>query len=70
MTGGTGKDQLIFTDASHIGTAAGVRDRITDFTSRTDRIDLRTMDADSTVTGNQNFELSNDFQAGEAGASL
>jgi YVTN family beta-propeller protein len=67
MTGGKGKDQFIFTDASFIGTAAGSRDRITDFTSRTDRIDLRTIDADSTTTGNQNFELSNDFQAGDAG---
>jgi hypothetical protein len=67
MTGGTGKDKFIFTNAGHIGTAEGARDKITDFTSRTDRIDLRRMDADSTVTGNQNFELSDNFEAGKAG---
>lgn len=60
MTGGAGADRFRYWgDAArgyHSGVGAGRRDRITDFT-RGDKIDLKLVDANATVAGNQDFAL-------------
>ena len=40
LTGGSGKDEFVWTNASHSGTASGARDVIADFVSGTDKIVL------------------------------
>jgi Ca2+-binding RTX toxin-like protein len=47
LTGGTGNDRFVFRDLS--------TDRITDFTSGQDTIDLKGIDANSALTGDQSF---------------
>lgn len=47
LTGGTGNDHFIFRDLS--------TDRVTDFTSGQDVLDLESIDANSSLTGNQAF---------------
>ena len=47
LTGGTGNDHFIFHDLS--------TDRVTDFTSGQDILDLKALDANSFLTGNQAF---------------
>lgn len=54
MTGGTGADKFLF-EANDIGTTTAYYDRITDFESGVDEIDLSKIDADTTVAGNQVF---------------
>jgi ELWxxDGT repeat protein len=53
LTGGTGADTFRFTSTSH--SAPGAGDRITDFVSGTDRIDLSAIDANTLLSGNQAF---------------
>lgn len=67
MTGRAGKDQFIFTNTEHIGTMENQRDVITDFVSGTDIINLKAIDANVSLRGNQAFVLSNTFQSGVAG---
>jgi Ca2+-binding RTX toxin-like protein len=62
MTGGTERDTFVFSQASHIGTASGPHDTITDFVSGLDLIDLFTIDANTLVAGNQAFR----YMAGAA----
>ena len=57
LLGGAGNDVFDFDLVSEIGTAAGARDLILDFTSGQDRIDLSTIDANSVTIGNQAFTL-------------
>ncbi|HEX8526092.1 M10 family metallopeptidase C-terminal domain-containing protein, partial [Allosphingosinicella sp.] len=53
LTGGTGADTFRFTSTSH--SAPGAGDRITDFVSGTDKIDLSQIDANTLLSGNQAF---------------
>ena len=55
LTGGIGVDQFVY--AVLVDSAVGVngRDQILDFESGIDKINLNAMDANLTVTGNQNF---------------
>jgi len=55
MTGGQGRDTFLCVAATHIGTLAGNRDRIADFTARADLIDLTVVDANSNVASDQAF---------------
>ncbi|MET3899018.1 Ca2+-binding RTX toxin-like protein [Devosia sp. UYZn731] len=55
MTGNTGNDTFVFGNAAEIGSRAGARDVITDFTQGQDKIDLSAIDANSKLTGNQDF---------------
>ncbi len=66
LTGAAGRDRFVFGDAKPLAQAASVRDIVTDFVRGTDRIDLRTIDADSTKAGNQSFKLVTAFD-GKAG---
>jgi Ca2+-binding RTX toxin-like protein len=54
LRGGGGKDTFLYLSASDAGKGAR-RDRILDFVAGSDRIDLSSLDADSTVIGNQRF---------------
>ncbi len=68
LTGGLGKDTFIFNSKNEIGKGA-IRELITDFTHKQkDKIDLRGIDANSKLAGNQAFTYlaSNAFD-GEAG---
>ncbi len=70
MTGGAGYDTFKFNAPGEIGRATGDRDIIVDFTRGQDKIDLSAIDADTTVSGNQAFDLlpANDaFFSGTAG---
>jgi Ca2+-binding RTX toxin-like protein len=53
LTGGAGADTFQY--RSHSDSAIGAGDRITDFVSGTDRIDLSFIDADAGAAGNQAF---------------
>jgi Ca2+-binding RTX toxin-like protein len=53
LTGGTGVDKFIFLPGD-VGTGSAA-DRITDFVSGTDRIDLSGLDANSSLSGDQAF---------------
>ena len=55
MTGGLGKDIFDFNAISETTKVATTRDFITDFTHLTDRIDLKTIDANSKVSLDQAF---------------
>jgi Ca2+-binding RTX toxin-like protein len=55
LTGGAGKDFFDFNKVGDIGTAASIRDVITDFTQRVDKIDLSTIDANILKEGDQKF---------------
>ncbi len=55
MTGNAGLDDFDFNALNEMGKTASTRDRITDFTHLQDDIDLRTIDAKTTVGGNQAF---------------
>ncbi len=67
MTGGNGKDQFIFTKVEHIGKLSGQRDVITDFVSGTDIVNLKAIDANTNLRGDQSFVFSNRFDVGAAG---
>jgi serralysin len=53
LTGGAGADVFVFTLASD--TERHKSDKILDFETRVDKIDLTAIDADTTVAGNQAF---------------
>ncbi len=53
LTGGAGADRFVFKQASAVDGGIGVRDRITDFSSGEDKINLSRIDADSGREGNQ-----------------
>ncbi|RYG87095.1 MAG: hypothetical protein EON59_08375 [Alphaproteobacteria bacterium] len=55
LTGGTGNDTFAFASAAEIGDRPGARDVITDFTTGQDKIDLSAIDANSTLSGGQDF---------------
>ena len=55
LTGGTEADVFDFDSAAETGRTAATRDIITDFESGIDKIDLATIDARTTVGGNQKF---------------
>ena len=57
MTGGAGADRFIFAAVSESTVATAGRDRITDFDrAEGDRIDLRSIDANSLASGDQAFQ--------------
>lgn len=56
LTGGLGNDTFDFNSTADSRTAAATRDVITDFTTG-DKIDLFTIDANTTVAGNQAFSF-------------
>lgn len=64
MTGGAGRDRFVFAHAKTMSPA--IKDVVTDFISRTDKIDLKKIDADTTKSGNQSFKLVTNFE-GKAG---
>ncbi|MBX7539723.1 calcium-binding protein [Qipengyuania sphaerica] len=56
MTGGAGADSFIFMDAAELGTRLAIADIITDFSqSDGDRMNLRNVDANINLEGDQNF---------------
>ena len=55
MTGGAGADVFAFQNADFIGTSATTRDRITDFTHSTDKIDLSAFMAGASFIGGAAF---------------
>ena len=57
MFGGQGRDTFVFRSPAEIGTASGARDRIIDFVSGEDVIQLSAIDANETVGGNQVFDF-------------
>ncbi len=69
LTGGAAADTFVFLAVSD--SAVGASDRITDFNRLEDRIDLRTIDADSNTAGDQAFHFVSAFSrtAGEAVAT-
>ncbi len=56
LTGGAGRDLFVYSKAGHSGVDSR-RDRITDFVSGVDRLDLRRIDADTRKTGQQRFRF-------------
>ena len=57
LTGGANKDVFDFNSVLESGKTANTRDVITDFKHLIDDIDIRTIDANSAVAGNQNFNF-------------
>lgn len=57
MLGGTGDDVFVFTDTSDSARTVDAADVIVDFVHGADRINLSSIDADTTVTGNGKFTL-------------
>jgi Ca2+-binding RTX toxin-like protein len=55
LTGGGGADSFVYETISQSGLGVTRADRITDFLSGTDRIDLSAIDADAVLAGNQAF---------------
>ncbi|WDR06243.1 M10 family metallopeptidase C-terminal domain-containing protein [Devosia rhodophyticola] len=55
MTGGSGSDIFQFKSLSDMGSTSRSRDVIRDFEHGQDKIDLSALDANSTVSGNQEF---------------
>lgn len=55
MTGGAGNDIFLFKAVSEMGRTTSTRDVITDFTSGQDKIDLAAIDANTKLSGNQDF---------------
>ena len=64
LYGGTGADDFVFNDGE-TGNLASTRDVIYDFSTRSDDLDLRLIDANSRRAGDQNF----DFGGTRAGAN-
>jgi Ca2+-binding RTX toxin-like protein len=64
LVGNAGRDVFDFDLVSHSGTTNNTRDVITDFKHLEDRIDVSTIDAKTTVAGNQRFS----FLGGEGSA--
>lgn len=57
MSGSTGNDVFDFNKTADTGKTAALRDRITDFKHNQDDINLRDIDANTKVGGNQNFKF-------------
>lgn len=57
MTGGSGADDFDFNSISETGMTGSTRDVITDFSSRSDDIDLSTIDANGSAAGNAAFKF-------------
>jgi serralysin len=55
LAGGSGADLFVF--KARVETASGAQDTIEDFVSGTDRIHLRTIDANTKLSGNQAFSF-------------
>jgi Ca2+-binding RTX toxin-like protein len=55
MTGGAGIDTFVFHDGDFGGATTSTADRIIDFTTGEDKIDLNTVDANTLVAGDQSF---------------
>jgi Ca2+-binding RTX toxin-like protein len=55
LRGGLGRDTYLYLGASDSGTAPGTSDRIVDFQSGSDKIDLSAIDANSNEDGDQAF---------------
>lgn len=55
LTGGSGADRFDFNSAAESGLSSTVRDVISDFVRGVDKIDLSTIDASTSVAGNQAF---------------
>ena len=55
LTGGAGKDVFDFNDLSEMGVTSSTWDVITDFKTRSDRIDLSSLDADTATVGDDVF---------------
>jgi len=66
LVGGAGADRFVYNDVSE--SRAGQADRILDFTSGVDLLDLGRIDADVNIAGNQGFVMVQAFtyKAGEA----
>lgn len=56
LTGGAGNDVFDFNTLAESGITNATRDTITDFTRGQDKIDLSTLDANTTVAGNDAFK--------------
>jgi Ca2+-binding RTX toxin-like protein len=57
LTGGTGQDVFVFRSVAEIGDRPGARDVVTDFKSGEDKLDLSGIDANTKLTGNQDFQF-------------
>ncbi|MDQ3246369.1 MAG: hypothetical protein M3Q52_05670 [Pseudomonadota bacterium] len=58
LTGGSGSDLFMFDDGDFAGTTASSADQITDFSrAERDRLDMRAVDANSGVSGDQAFSF-------------
>lgn len=57
LTGNQGADRFVFNNTAESATPSGQRDTITDFQRGLDLIDISTIDANTTVTGNQAFSF-------------
>jgi Ca2+-binding RTX toxin-like protein len=55
MTGGSSGDTFDFNDIAETGITGGTRDQIIDFVQGSDKIDLATIDANTSAGGNQAF---------------
>ena len=55
MTGGLGSDLFVFAATAHIGITPAARDKINDFVTGQDLIDLMAIDANIFAAGNQSF---------------
>ena len=69
LTGGAGKDEFRFTSVTDSinDTNWGLRDKITDFTSGADHIDVWQIDANANINGNQSFNYLGDKAFTSAG---
>ena len=65
LVGGSGRDVFAYRSASDSGIAASQRDRVADFQSGIDRLDLSAIDANAGLAGNQAFTFigGRDFSA-------
>ena len=57
LRGGTGADDFDYNAVNETGRTSTTRDRITDFTHGSDDIDLKTIDANGSATGNGTFKF-------------
>ncbi|MEY4979155.1 MAG: hypothetical protein RLZZ352_1425 [Pseudomonadota bacterium] len=67
LTGGTGNDIFDFNALSDLGLGSTARDVITDFTVGQDKMDLSTIDANTSLAGDQAFAFVTSFTASTPG---
>lgn len=73
MNGGAGVDTFVYRSSAESGIGAAVRDRISGFTTGTDKIDLSQIDANRNTDGNDAFTsltMASVFTTGTAGALI